>query len=284
MRKPNFLIIGAKKAGSTLLYEMLGQHAEVWFPEEKEPDYFIEPDWEQPERWNAYLSLFSTAPPEARWIGEASVGYTTTPHNGDTPQRIHERLGRPKLVYILRDPVKRAISNFEHSFLHGFYEPDITLARAIESDPILIDTSRYAMQLDRYTEVFGEDSVHVVVFEELLREPRLVLETVAKYLELSPDHPWQNELPTVNSGRQNAVSVQVDRWLGAGLLRRLTRRIPNGLKERLRAGIPAPDRDLPEVTQDDVARLTASLAADVSRLRERLGPRIEVWPTLERLG
>jgi len=282
---PNFLIIGSKKSGSTLLYEMLGEHPEIWLPEEKEPGYFIDPDWQRPECWEAYRKLFRSAPAEATWIGEASTGYTTAPHNGNTPERIRERLGRPKLIYILRDPVKRAISNFEHSFLHGFYPADITLAEAIANDRILIDTSCYAMQLDAYAAVFGDDAVHVVIFEELLREPRLVLEAAAKYLELSPeDHEWPDALPTVNSGRQNAVSVQVDGLLGQGLMRRLARKVPISVKELVRSRLPGVQREIPAATEQDIAALTQGVAEDLVQLHERLGPRIDLWPTVTRLS
>lgn len=110
-RLPNMLIIGAKKASSTLLYELLCQHPQVWMPQEKEPHCLVtasDPDKIREQ----YARLFEPAPDSALILGEASTGYTTMPYNGPIPRRIQQALGQPKLIYILRDPVERLISNY----------------------------------------------------------------------------------------------------------------------------------------------------------------------------
>ncbi|MDQ4058746.1 MAG: sulfotransferase, partial [Actinomycetota bacterium] len=72
---PNFLIIGAMKAGTTSLYHYLRSHPEVFMPAVKELDFFVEDiNWRRGLSW--YRRQFASAPPEARAVGEASTNYS----------------------------------------------------------------------------------------------------------------------------------------------------------------------------------------------------------------
>ena len=72
-RLPNFLVIGAMKAGTTSLFHYLRDHPQVFLPEEKELYFFTEEDnWHRGLEW--YRSRFRGAG-DAKAVGEASVGY-----------------------------------------------------------------------------------------------------------------------------------------------------------------------------------------------------------------
>src|SRR3954452_18181658 len=125
MTMPNFLILGAAKAGTTALYHYLKQHPEVCMSEIKETNFFAlmgKPlDFRGPgddehinrfsvTTWGDYQSRFPDRT-DARAVGEASPLYLYSP---DAPGRIARWMPKAKLVVILRDPVARAYSAFLH--------------------------------------------------------------------------------------------------------------------------------------------------------------------------
>lgn len=280
---PNLLLIGAKKASTTLLYETLSLHPEIWFSAEKEPHHFLKPDYRKPAVWRQYLRLFEGRPASARFFGEASTGYTTLPHNGPTPRRIREQLGQPRMIYIVRDPVERAISNFKHSHLGGWYPDDITFGQAIELDPILLDTSCYAFQLFGYRNVFGKEAVHVVVAEEFHRAPVDVLRGIEEYLGVSRFEGWPETLPRVNSQKQLATNLLARRLLGNGRMKSLAKRIlPESAKRW--GSARAVSRPSPTITDAEREAALAGVADDLEQLVGMLGDRIDCWPSVQRLG
>jgi len=281
-RLPNMLIIGAKKASSTLLYELLCQHPQVWMPQEKEPHCLVtasDPDKIREQ----YARLFEPAPDSALILGEASTGYTTMPYNGPIPRRIQQALGQPKLIYILRDPVERLISNYRHSYLRGWYKPNTTLGEALADDPILIDTSCYAYQIQSYARVFGDQAMHILLAENLHANPVGQMQRVERYLELSPWDGWPDQPPTVNSFNQLAVSDRY-RWLNRfkGVKRFVRAVVPTRLKEKIQKRSSKPVAT-PPITSEDREQVYQSIRRDLRWLRHMLGDVIDTWPSTQRL-
>lgn len=279
--KPNLLVIGAMKASTTLFYDMLRRHPEVWFSDEKEPHYFTDPNFAASGPWQAYLRLFSNCPEGKKIIGEASTGYIKSPHVGPTPQRIRMRLGQPKMIYILSDPVKRVISNFNHSFARGFYQPGYTLGQAIEEDQIIVDASRYDKQLKAYEEEFGEGSVLVIIAEELHKHPARVMAEVEQYLEITPANIWDAPPTAANSIAKVQVSEGWIKLARVPLLRRLKQHAPSWLTDVVRKAVPS--KDAPKATEQEESRVFDLLAEDLRRLYQRLGSRIVCWPSMQKL-
>lgn len=130
MSEPNFLIIGAAKAGTTSLYHYLAQHPQVFLSANKEPHFFAlennPPDYKGPgdeqgvrsriTDWQSYLALFSKATGQHRAIGEASTLYLYHP---DAPSNIHRHLPDMKMIALLRNPVDAAYSAFGHMYREG---------------------------------------------------------------------------------------------------------------------------------------------------------------------
>jgi len=112
---PNFIIIGAQKSGTTALYAYLMHHSNVKYANNKELHFF---DFSQ--RWNSglkhYLTQFdnhgSKAHASTFVTGEASPSYMAM--NG-VCRRIRQLLPHTKILAVLRDPVKRAWSEFQMS-------------------------------------------------------------------------------------------------------------------------------------------------------------------------
>jgi hypothetical protein len=281
--KPNLLIIGAMKASTTLLYNMLGQHPQIWFPAEKEPHYFTSPDYGRPGAYQAYLKLFAQRPAGKAFVGEASTGYSKIPYDGPTPKRIHETLGRPKMIYILRDPVQRTISNFQHSFAHGYYGAGYRISQAVVEDPIIIGASLYARQLSEYETEFGACSVLVLIADELHRQPARVLGEVERFLGANSFDGWNRPVKEVNSASAVKQAVILNRILGEStFLRQVGRYVPSLIKSAIVGIAPKPPQATP-ITPIDEDSIFNLVADDLKKLHERLGDRIECWPSVRKL-
>src|SRR5215211_9390855 len=105
-RLPNFLVIGAMKAGTTSLYHYLRHHPQVFMPEIKELNFFNPlRNWRRGVEW--YEEQFEGIPDSVVAIGEASTSYTKFPWIREVPARITSVLGEIRLIYVVRDPIER---------------------------------------------------------------------------------------------------------------------------------------------------------------------------------
>lgn len=107
---PNFLIIGARKAGTTSMYYYLQAHPQVYMSPEKELKFFVpEKNWTRGVAW--YEQYFDEAG-DAIAIGEASPSYTRYPRSRGIPALIAEVLPKARLIYLVRHPVDRMVSHY----------------------------------------------------------------------------------------------------------------------------------------------------------------------------
>ena len=191
---PNFLVIGAGKAGTSSLYFYLRQHPQVFMSSIKETNFFVydsqnptSPRQESSKQFpirslEAYRALFQEAV-GARAIGEASVWYLVDP---GAAERIRHHLPGAKLVAILRDPAERAFSAYSMYVRDGL-EPR-TFAQAIADeehgtwDHALPDAQKsyvsdgyYARHLQVYFDLFERSQIAVYLFEDLQADARTLL-------------------------------------------------------------------------------------------------------------
>lgn len=132
MTLPNFLIVGAQKSGTTSLHDILSQHPEAYLSSVKEINPFTNPvKYSRGVRY--YSNFFKGSTSTQVLVGESSPGYMCNPSG---PDRIKKDLGEIKIVMILRDPIKRAFSQYwdnrrhlsetmdEYQIVNGFLTDD----------------------------------------------------------------------------------------------------------------------------------------------------------------
>jgi hypothetical protein len=270
---PNFLVIGAPKAGTTSLYHYLRAHPEVFMSGTKELDFFIaRKNWSRGLGW--YEAQFADAN-GAQAVGEASPRYAVYPAYPDVPERISGLLPNARLVYVLRHPVERLISLYQHRF-RGNTERR-PFEKAVREDCIYLDGSRYALQIEQYLEHFPREQLLLVLSEQLRSERDRTLETVFRFVGVDPE--WRS--PAVVAEHNVTAEKVAPRGptrtlMELGGWNRVAGALPERVKELGRRVSHAP---LLPVTVSPQLRgeLEEELREDVRRLRSYLGDGFDGW-------
>jgi hypothetical protein len=301
MSLPNFLIIGAAKAGTNALYHYLRQHPQVYMSPWKEPKFFAfesEADLgfraangrDAPVNASVildqaeYEQLFDDARDDELARGEASTHYL---YVETSPARIKALIPEAKLIAVLRNPVDRAFSSYQH-LVRDDLEP-LGFGAALDAEPQRIaehyaylyrytDMGFYSEQLDRYEKTFPENQLCVLLYDDLRSDPKGTCRRIFSFLGVDEDF-----VPDM-SGEYNRSGVPKNRLMhrllnpSAPMKRRLWNLTPGFARERLldaqtkmvnrnleRQTMPQPERDrLRGVFREEVGRLETRLDRDLS--------------------
>ncbi|MBA3348464.1 MAG: sulfotransferase domain-containing protein [Actinobacteria bacterium] len=198
---PDFLVLGAQKAGTTALYSYLRRHPEVTGPSWKEVSFF-DRHYARGPAW--YRGNFPLR--RAQLVGEASPSYLFHPL---APARTATLVPAAKLIVLVRDPVERAYSQYQHavdfgrellSFEDALDQEGPRLEGELErmlADPryfsrawwdhTYVARGLYAEQLERWHASFPSEQLLVLANEDLSERPA---ETYARVLDFlgAPPH------------------------------------------------------------------------------------------------
>lgn len=198
---PTFIIGGAPKAGTTALWMYFQARRDVCMASIKEPRFFSEMQGELergvigegPNRGGRYAeglawyeSLFSHCNRNPRAIGEASTYYFSAP---DSPALIRRYLPDVRLVFLLRDPVRRAYSHYWEEDKLGWNLPSFE-EMVIKDHPRLrhyLQVSAYRDNLQRFEAEFPRSQICVLTAESLRANPKSVLAEACSFLDLDFD-------------------------------------------------------------------------------------------------
>ncbi|PLS87415.1 MAG: sulfotransferase [Actinobacteria bacterium] len=293
---PNFLVIGAAKAGTTSLYHYLNQHPEVFMSPVKEPKFFAlegeKPDFRGPgdrEAWreaisslDAYQALFEGVTDE-KVVGEASPLYL---YSEKAPARIKHHVPEARLIAVLRDPVERAYSQFLHKVRDG-KEPLADFARAIEAEEGRVKENWaygwhykrrgfYYRQLSRYYAMFGPEQIRVYLYEDLKGDPAGLLRDVYGFLGVDdsfvPDMSLKHNVSGIPKNRlvhsllrgRNPVKAALKPFLPRRLRKRLLVNLQGRNLTEPPGVAPAVRRALIEEYREDVSKLQGLIGRDLS--------------------
>jgi hypothetical protein len=223
---PNVIVIGAMKCGTTALHRYLDDHPDVSMAESKEVNFFFGPE-QRPEgeesqwwwrgRWHRgvewYSSLFD---PCARVRGESSPGYTSPDHE-EVPGRMARVVPAARILYLVRDPVRRAFSQYHHHRRDGTENRPPETA-VLDERSQYVARSRYHERLAPYLELFDPAQVHVVVTERMWQDRRAELARVYEHVGVDPDW-WSDRL--AEAFHVGAPEPVPDRWLRAAVRERV---------------------------------------------------------------
>jgi hypothetical protein len=207
---PDFLIIGAQKAGTTSLYQYLVRHPDIESATVKEVHFF---DLKYGKGLAWYSRFFpSEGRRQARLAqtkelvtGEATPYYLFHPH---VPERVARSLPGIKLIVLLRNPIDRAYSHYHHAVRHGFESLDFEQAIASETDRLApeierlttddsyhsfvhqrnsyLARGRYIEQLERWAAYFSREAMLILEAEAFFADPGAGVSSVHAFLKVRP--------------------------------------------------------------------------------------------------
>lgn len=208
-RWPDFFIVGAPKAGTTLLHEQLSAHPDIFMQALKELRYFNRPAKGSSQGVLAagseveYLALFASAG-EAQVSGEALPQYLASPR---ALARIAVQCPQARIIMLLREPVSRAWSNdLMHRERGGKHRGDdfpavvrreLEAGNRGETEPTrYVETGEHGRWVPEWLNRFGSENVGVFLFEDLKRDAQAFAAQVVAFLGLD-----SSKLPVVSGGR-----------------------------------------------------------------------------------
>ncbi len=231
-QQPDFLIIGAMKSATSTLHDQLAMQPGIFMTELKEPNFFSN-DEQYVKGLDWYLSHFRDAK-KTDICGESSTHYTKLPTYPDTVDRIYQQFPNIKLIYLMRHPIDRLVSQYIHEWSQKVISVDIN--QAISQYPELIEYSLYSKQLKPYLETFGREQILPVFFESLLSNKQEELERISHFIGYQQHPIWYVESDAQNIStermRKNAVR---DFLLEAPILKQIRQQlIPKSWRNRVR--------------------------------------------------
>jgi hypothetical protein len=222
MKKPNFFIVGAAKAGTTSLYSYLDKHPDVFMSPIKEPHYFSKDircsNFTQEGCRNAcfdikeyllsdklenkhisfidniedYLQLFREVKNED-FLGEVSTGYL---YSKVAAKEIYDFNPDAKIIIVLRNPVQRTYSHWKMNVASGVENIDIPVVQAIKKDynsinkgycqsHLYIELGQYSHQIKRYTDIFPKNNIKILFFDDLKNDADAFMSDIYKFLNIA---------------------------------------------------------------------------------------------------
>lgn len=195
---PDFIIGGAPRSGTTFLCHALARHPEVFIarPFIPEPKVFLGPE-QAPDTYRARLrALFEDAMPGQR-VGEKTSYYL---ESEEACRRIRAVAPQTRLIFIVREPVARAYSNYLWTLQNGFETlsfVDAVEREASRPDPMPPERSYvrpyaylargdYATFLERYYAAFGRGRVAVYLYEDIAERPNMLLDAIQRWIGVAP--------------------------------------------------------------------------------------------------
>lgn len=300
--RPDALIVGAPKAGTSALHAALASHPQVYASPVKEPKYYLCGDAPPPAycgpgdahsqrewiwRRHEYEALFAAAPADAVRL-ESTPFYLYVP---DARRRLAEDLPDARFLVVIRDPVDRAYSNWMHLWVDGL-EPESDFATAWRAEDRRVDAGwapfwhyrrlgAYGEQLADLISRVGRERVLAMRYREVVSAPIETLNRVADFLGIERDQvsliPADNSRPFVPNGwRTTVLSRLVRAGAAAGSLappqvwRQASRPLTTALQHGGRDQRPRLD---PAVR----AELVADCLADITLLEDVLEQSFDDW-------
>lgn len=284
MALPTFFIIGAPKAGTTSLHYYLDQHPQIQMSAIKEPRFFAPPlnplnEKRRVNRLDRYEQLFD-ATVEVR--GEASPNYAEYPFRQGVPERIKERVPEAKFIYLVRDPIARTLSHYDHQVATEGERTPLDEALSDLSDPRLpyVCASMYGLQLELYLRRFDEEKILVADQAELLTNRAAVLREIFGFLEVDDTFDSPHFDVERNKGEAHRTySPRLATFVGRTIRPRIQWLPPRVRQTLRRSGERAflPVAQKATLDAESRGRLAEFYAGEVERLRELTGKRFPTW-------
>lgn len=277
---PHFLAIGGMKCGSTSVYQDLQCHPGIGLAE-KESSLLAQATVSDREIASRYASVFRRCRQKSLQ-GDVSTLYSMWPDVPDVARRARRLLGADaRILYVVRHPIDRALSHHRHLVsLRDEHRVTGEFDQGIRENSRIVNYSRYATQLAPWREAFGDQAIHVMVFEEYVSDRIRSMREAFTFLGLRPEDAILPEEQHANASEGKPVAgAMLSAVRNAYVYQRLVRPwLPSGLRHRvLQRVLPkAVPRSGPP-SDATLAWLRDQFADEVDALSQLLGRATPIW-------
>ena len=296
--KVNFFCVGVAKAGTTTLHDLLSLQTRISLPDRKETNYFSfgllgRPNYSGPldessvnvptiTSYKEYIDDFEFDHESV--IGEICPSYVLD----EAAANIHRHNPEAKIIILLREPVSRAYSNYQHLVRDGREHVSFEEALAGETDRLaegwewfwgLKRNSLYFDTVKRYTDLFGAENVKVLFFEAFVKEQERHVREIMQFIGLDPATARYEEIDSNKSGVVSGKWRLLHRaLLSQGIVNSTLRIvIPPPVRKKLGALFKSISTVKGNVSPETSDRLSHEFSDDLFRLNELLGGRVSHW-------
>lgn len=287
---PNFIIVGAPKAGTTSLYHYLKGHPQVFMSNPKEVNFFTADaiveqglyyqDFKARSQ-QEYEALFDAAG-DCKAVGEASVSYLFYP---DTAGRIKALIPDCKIVIMLRNPVKRAFSHYLMDSRLGFV--DRTFDEIVfdhethkrDKDHLYyqqyVELGMYHDQVKRYLDTFGKENVFIILDKDLYEDTATEVKRLYGFLGVDDDPATDTSKRhnTYTEPRSKLVKAIYQNHRIKSIVKKLAgKKLIGMLKGKMFSVVHRPE--MRSKTQQELQRIYNH---DIEKLEQLLGRSLDDW-------
>lgn len=275
---PNLFLIGTAKGGSTSFAFHLASHPDITFATQKEPNIFNQPDV---AACRARMDQMMQGAGPARYVLDGSVNYSQIPKFQNVPAHIADICGTesPRFLYMIRNPVDRAIS--QYYWRCERYGEERPLIDAITEDSQYVASGRYDQQIAAYHAQFAPDQLRVVVHDVYFADVPGQFADICRWLDIDDSH-----MPDAAKVR-GATNKTTSRGARFPAVNRLVRASP-ALRQVVKSLLPhkhqlkltrALSKDVPRAPVDPEtrARLQGLFDDSIARTQDMIGQDLSAW-------
>jgi hypothetical protein len=286
--KPNFLVVGAFKSGSTWLYHCLQEHPEVFVSTPKEIHFFgYSVNYQKGDIW--YESFFENVDSE-KAIGELSMSYMSSDL---APSRIYQYNPKMRIIFILRNPIDRLYSHYRYFSWKYTNSPNFDWIDSDETHP-LMNEGLYFKHISRFLELFPDNQVKILIHDDLQKDSESFLKSVYSFLNVDSTFQGDSLFTRRNESKFQPRLLQIyrplklidDTLIGSRYISTSIGSLYFDLKQKFRSTklfdflyktMKSDKSDFPELTFNQRKILSKYFESDVNALSTYLDRDLSCW-------
>ena len=268
----DFFIIGAMKSATTSLCDILSSHPEICVSNPKEPDFFCK----EGADINDCLSAFSHAKTN-QFLVDGSTSYTKSSIFKNVPTRLKIHNENAKFVYMLRDPIRRIESHWNH--LASSKRTNLKFSEAIYKLPNIIETSLYFKQISLYLDLFDRSQILLIFFEDFKTDPEKELNRISEFFDIQKIIFADAKVPRHVSSQKKIDSSLLKMLQRIDLIRKIGAKIPKSKKIILDL-MRKPNNLTPDWSEQDLEYVKHIIRPDAELILKFSNKSLNFWPSL----
>jgi len=269
----DFIFCGPGKTASTWIYQCLREHPDITVPKTDSVGYFDNKYYRGTEWYETHFPKGS----KPSTVGEFSQGYISHPR---AAHRIAKEVPDVDLFFCIRNPIRRAFSHWWHGYGKGYH--DYEFDQVLENHAnyrMWAEPGFYAHHLERFDEIFDEDQIHLLFFDDLKESNMEFIKEIFRILSVDETFVPSLVGSTSNEAASQAPKLwlQTTRWLRTNAPQALKRNLLEPVYHSVRNIVES--RSEYESGMDPTIRQELELlyASDVRRLSEKTGRDFSHW-------